>query len=187
MPYLRLALEGYDDSVSKLAYDVKTPEGLSSWMKRNLKYGYVNAKGEVSFDFESIGVDYRLQSPNQIIHSKVEVCWGQAQLEREILNILGISNRCYYIETNPMEMTHTFVVFDSDKGIYWFENSFEEHHGIHGPFKSDMDIVKKVANAIKSKSGINKVLYTSINGRPRDGLTTNGYLSFVKKFGLERL
>lgn len=193
MSLLRRALESYsdEDPIAKLANEVKTPEGLLKWMSRNVRYGYITNKGNVSFDFDAMDEEYRLQNPESVIETKVGVCWDQAELERLIFDIFEINNRCYHIETSPMQSTHTFIVFDKDEKSYWFENSFGKQRGIHGPFSSDMAIIKRVVEAMRTdlpKNKINyKFLYGQVSTKMRPGLSVNGYLSLMSRIGLKTL
>jgi hypothetical protein len=80
-----------------------------------------------------------MQTPEQVLQSRMGQCWEQVELARHLFKERGVPCKTYFIDNNsgaPGELwnnyqTHTFLVFESDGGFYWFEHSWDEQNGIH--------------------------------------------------------
>ena len=75
---------------------------------------------------------YYLQSPEELINSKLGVCWNQVELERYYFEQENIKCKSYFIvEYDGIEYpTHTFMIVMLDDKYYWFEHSWESYRGI---------------------------------------------------------
>lgn len=126
------------ESKNKLIYtkmkQLNTPEKLAKWMDENTNYAFRTKDGIVSYDFEHMFPEYRLQSPFEFFDSKVGVCWDQAVFEYFMFtNIIKRECKMFYIvqHDNAKEPTHTFV-FYKDRGRWmYFENAFHRIKGIY--------------------------------------------------------
>lgn len=113
---------------------LNTPDRLFKWMNENMEYAYKTINGDVSYDFDHMYPDYRLQSPMETFNSKVGVCWDQALFEQYVFNnIIHKECKLYYIiqKDNNFEPTHTFIFFKDKENWYYFENSYERIRGIY--------------------------------------------------------
>ena len=75
---------------------------------------------------------YFLQSPQELINSKLGVCWDQVELERYYFEQEKIQCDSYFIvEYDGVEYpTHTFMIITLNGKYYWFEHSWEPYRGI---------------------------------------------------------
>lgn len=157
--------EAFRESVDiKNASDLmnfETPEDLLAWMDC-IQYGWIDKSGKVQGtgdedDEEEFYDQYRLQMPNELIKSKVGVCWDQAELERDWFNQM-LDKYVYaflYLELQDGEScpTHTCIIYKERgeaKEVYWFEHSWYNYRGIHKykDLKTCIkDIVKKHRDA----------------------------------------
>lgn len=82
--------------------------------------------------YNDFSKQYFLQSPSQIINSKLGVCWDQVELERYYFGLEKISCESYFIvEYDGLEYpTHTFIIVELNQKYYWFEHSWEPYRGI---------------------------------------------------------
>ncbi len=98
----------------------------------DVDYGWVdknkNKHPEVDDLFEN---NYCLQSPKELLKSKLGVCWDQVELERYFFKSRDIKTYfiCYY--DNEGCPSHTFLVLKEKDNYYWFEHSWYNYKGIH--------------------------------------------------------
>ena len=99
-----------------------------------INYGWVDKNGSKHVDdFDTFSTDYVLQSPQELIKSKLGVCWDQVELERYYFQESFEDVKTYFIVhyDNAKSPTHTFLVFKKDNYYYWFEHSWEMFRGIY--------------------------------------------------------
>lgn len=101
-----------------------------------IQYGFVNKKGEVIDDKDDESIFYKyyyLQTPKEIMKSKIGVCWDQVELEREWFSKHDYQFKTIYIEAhnNDMDPSHTFLIYKDGDSVYWFEHSWGSCRGIH--------------------------------------------------------
>lgn len=115
---------------------VKTPEELLKWMDC-INYGWIDSNGNVNGtgdnDENDFYKEYRLQSPNKLLKSKVGVCWDQTEFERNWFDSRYIPYAIFYIEINNGREcpSHTFLIYETKNGYNWFEHSWYDMKGIH--------------------------------------------------------
>jgi len=82
---------------------------------------------------------YIVKSPEQVLKSKLAVCYDLVELERSLFNKYKYNIKTFFfykrkpIEDNP---THTVLVYKENNKWYWFESSWYSYRGIHGPFNN---------------------------------------------------
>jgi hypothetical protein len=132
--------------------EIKTPEQLLEYMNQNIFYGYVSKDNKVYMEMneEANRVWYDtciVQDPNLLIKNKYGTCWDQVELERKWFEDNG-----YKIETIFMIFsmnkpnnypTHTFLLFEKNNKIFWFEHSFDIVKGIH-EFENISEAIKTI-------------------------------------------
>lgn len=103
-------------------------------LMENIEYGWVdfanNKHNEVDTSFSK---DYKLQSPSEVMKSKVGVCWDQVELERYYFKKTNYQVKTYFIVhyDNNRCPTHTFLVYQKNNKYYWFEHSWQKYRGIY--------------------------------------------------------
>lgn len=114
---------------------IKTPEELMEWMDC-IQYGWfdksknINGTGE-NDSTEKLCNEYKLQSPLQLLRSKVGLCWDQVELERLWFDKHNIPHAVIFVEADDGEdkPTHTFLIFKEpgESGeVYWFDHAWRE-------------------------------------------------------------
>lgn len=130
---------------------ITTPEELNKYMDC-IEYGFMSKKdGRIDskhkkFDDEKYFYkEYYLQSPGELLESKLGVCWDQTELERAWFNEKGINNTIIYIEILDDKdiPSHTFLVYETEKDFRWFEHSWDAFKGIH-TFTKLRDLISTV-------------------------------------------
>lgn len=158
---------------------INSPEELSNWMSKNISYGYVNKNMIVCNDLDFYN-EYMLQSPNELLKSKIGVCWDQVEFERYFFKRFKIVFITIYMEQNNINnSSHTILIYTKNNKYFWFENSYEIYRGIHGPFDSVDEIVKLI-HEYMYKDEKDKGYSYYIYHQPEYDINCEQYLTFVK-------
>lgn len=143
---------------------IDTPQKLSGWMKRNIKY-------------KSTG---KLLSIDEIMNNKYGDCHDQSLFAYKYLRKLKY--KCgrlfmveYYSWNAPGGKTHTLVWYIDKNKYYWFENAWGTKAGIHGPYKNINELKDDVANNWEY-SGKNDKLYMASVGSVYPGMSLEEYV-----------
>lgn len=184
---IRSSLNNILKSIDKLLEstnqkDFKTPEDLLSWMSKNIEYGWVDNNGVKQYGFDTFYNNYRLQSPQDVLKSKIGICWDQVFFQKFILNQMNINNKIFYIERNNKENdTHTFLMFTRNKKDYWFENSFEILRGTHGPYNNTQQPVDIIIKAMRKHGNDDGYALYEIKDTPRFDIGCQEFMDFAKE------
>lgn len=103
-------------------------------LMKDIEYGWVDEQNNKYMKVDDSFKDkYILQSPKDILKSKVGVCWDQVELERYFFENYVPSVKTFFIvyDDNDKCPTHTFLTFEKNNKFYWFEHSWEIFRGIH--------------------------------------------------------
>ena len=102
-----------------------------------IRYGYIDTDGSTHLNtFSNPNQKYLLQYPNQLIKSKVGLCFDIVELYRDYLTKKKIECESYYLEYNDGKTleTHAFII-QKRKNNIWYEcldNSWDEDFKPHG-------------------------------------------------------
>jgi ADP-ribose pyrophosphatase YjhB (NUDIX family) len=180
----------YDDLFRENVFvesNVKSPYDLLDYMKQ-FKYGWFTRGGVVHNGSEGIPGDFyhnfHLQSPHQLAHNKVGVCWDYVEFERQWFTENEYKFAIFYIVLNngSTQPTHTFLVYNIGSHNYWFECAWEKYHGIHRYGSVDImlkDIImrhRQEHNDYKSSVSIHWLQDT-----PKYGITCMQYMKYASK------
>lgn len=113
-----------------------------------IEYGWVDASGNRHTDMKDFSDAYILQSPEELLGSHLGVCWDQVELERKLFNDAGIKVRSFFIVHYDGNMcpTHTFILFEHNGKIYWYEHAWSIMRGLH-----EFDSFKQAISHIRKK------------------------------------
>lgn len=103
-------------------------------LMKDIEYGWVDEQNNKYMKVDDCFKDkYILQSPKDILKSKVGVCWDQVELERYFFKNYVPNVKTFFIvyDDNDKCPTHTFLTFEKNNKFYWFEHSWEIFRGIH--------------------------------------------------------
>ena len=118
-------------------------------LMENIEYGWLDKFKIKHFEVDNtFATSYILQSPEELIISKLGVCWDQVELERYYFEKNNISVKTYFIVhyDNDKCPTHTFLTYDKNNKVYWFEHSWFKYKGIH-----EYNNINELLNDIKQK------------------------------------
>ncbi len=132
----------------------------------------------------SYGPDFKevfyLQSPKQLLESKIGTCFDQVELERELISRLGVDCRTYFISypDEDNDYAHTFIIYKDSQKYYWVENAWEKYRGLHVyDSKDDLfdDVLEKFIKTIPGGEFKKVKLY--LYEKPRSGISYTKFLS----------
>ena len=102
---------------------------------------------ELKTDEERLEV-YRLQDPKDTEKFRCGFCWDISLLAINKLAKLGYGAHAVYMEQNDgseFPNNHVTVVYKDNGGLMVFEPNLGSKHGLYGPYKSDVDVCKRLA------------------------------------------
>jgi hypothetical protein len=124
---------------------------------------------KIKYDNFTDEEDYLVKTPRQVLSTKLGICYDIVELERLLFNQSGYKTRTYFIYNEPIEShpTHTFLIFEERGKLFWFESSWYQQRGIHGPFDSYKNVLLFVVKKINYKKpkirAYNKFNYSGMN------------------------
>ena len=166
---------------------------------RTMIYKYENVYNEIKDKLASIKLGYRdkqgskyscyvdnfkeifyLQSPKQLLESKIGCCFDQVELERELISRLDVDCRSYFIlyPHDDLDITHTFLIYKDSKMYYWVENAWLKYKGLHVySNKNELfdDVLSKFVATIPD--GDFKKVKLFLYEKPRYGINYSKFLS----------
>lgn len=157
--------------------------------KMNLiDYGFLDSNGENIIEDEErwekeFYLFYHLQSPSELLETKVGVCWDQVELERDLFSKTPYNFCTYFIYINEDDMlpSHTFLVYEDNSKYYWFEHSWYDYKGIHEYNDLDsllLDIVNKFYESHTEVSRDSKYYLYRYN-KPKYNITCDEFYDFI--------
>ncbi len=135
--------------------EIKTPHQLLKYMHENIYYGFLSKDNKIYIDQdEEWNKNWYnnciIQEPERLIESHYGTCWDQVELERNWFREHGYTIRTIFmiflIDTPNNYPTHTFLLFENNHKIFWFEHSFETEKGIH-----EFDTINEAIQTVKLK------------------------------------
>ena len=111
--------------------------------------------------------DWRLKSPKEVKKTKLGNCHDQSLFALYMLDKFGYScGQLFFIELNEGETvggnTHTLTWYKEADKYYWFEHSWENYRGIHGPYSSLEELKVDVYKSWGNDNDINSKKYERI-------------------------
>ena len=98
-----------------------------------IQYGWVDNTGGKHTDMEGYGENYMLQMPDQLLESRLGVCWDQTELQRKLFADADIVTRSFFIVhyDGDRDPTHSFTIFEHGGKVFWYEHAWEIMRGLH--------------------------------------------------------
>jgi hypothetical protein len=126
-------------------------------MMNEIEYGWIDKNGNKNYVVdESFSDNYFLQSPKQLLDTKIGVCWDQVELERRLFKNSKCELKTYFICHYDGDRcpSHTFLTYVKNNKFCWFEHSWANFKGIH-----EFDNEKQLLDEVK-----NKFILEELNG-----------------------
>ena len=125
------------EELNTLIMDLKTPEELYNYMKDNIRYGFysnvshnIYIRSELNNDFlyeYMLFYNYCLQKPEEMIKTKVGICFDQVEFERKWFVNHGYKVYTFFCNFH----NHAFLVYENNGKYYYFERTVKKLNGIH--------------------------------------------------------
>jgi len=126
---------------------------------------------------------YYLQTPEELLKSKIGVCWDQVELERKYFEEINIKTESYWICTYDKDNfpSHTFLTYKKDGKYYWFENSWGEYKGAH-EYISLNELLKDIKEKFIKSHKTNKLAETLIYKykKPEYHITCSEFYQYIE-------
>lgn len=132
------------EDITPLKIPIKAKGQLNIWnyynefeimnMMQKIEYGWIDKNNNKHYNVDkTFSINYKLQSPQELIKNQIGVCWDQVELERYYFkgNICNVKTYFLVHYDNDTCPTHTFLTFKKNNKYYWFEHSWEIFKGIH--------------------------------------------------------
>ncbi len=118
-------------------YNMGTIKDFFEYCQKEFKYGWVDQDGQ-RHEGVNDGKTYSLQSPEELMESKLGICWDRTELYRDYFkNMTNLKYETYYLlyEDGKGCPSHTILVYYNQNKVYWFEPMFQDkdcyYSGIH--------------------------------------------------------
>lgn len=116
---------------------------------RNLEYGWVDQNG-IRHEGANNSDEYALQTPMELMKSRVGICWDQTELQRAWFKVHGYEVETYLLYYELSENcwpSHSILVYHNAGHVCWFEPMFNgkvvDYCGIHD-YESIDDLLGKL-------------------------------------------
>lgn len=120
-----------------MKYSINKVQDFFKYCQSEFEYGWIDQDG-IRHSGINDGNSYYLQSPKELVKSKLGICWDRTELYRDwFKNMTNLKFETYYIfyEDNAGCPSHTILVFYKNDKVYWFEPMFQAvdnyYSGIH--------------------------------------------------------
>ena len=100
---------------------------------KDIEYGWFDSKGSKHHKIsEGLARNFRFQSPEELLKSKIGICFETLELNRQLLKDKNIESKSYFmVIPHGKFFSHTLLVTKDDKKVYWIESSLKNHEGVH--------------------------------------------------------
>ena len=159
---------------------LKTKYDVMKFLKSNkIEYGCrfhdgTYHKNLTNIDFDKYMV---LQTPDQVLENRLGVCWDLVELQQAIFDHIGLEYSSFFIGffiNKRNYPSHTLTILEEKDEYFWFEYSWFDYRGIHGPFGSKEEILVKALESFN----INKFqeIHVAPLTRKTAGMTCKEYI-----------
>jgi hypothetical protein len=141
--------------------DIKTPEDILEFMKRNIKYGYIDLNGEKHINtLKGFRTQYRTLTVEDTIKNGIGTCIEQVNLMHYLLDNINIPNKMFctrIVEKGEMdpdaeEHMHCFLLYYIGDKVFQIEHPNPEKVGIY-EYTNEEDAIKKINDYYIEMSG----------------------------------
>lgn len=133
--------------------DISTPEDILSFMKENIKYGWIDIYNKKHINnLQNFRRLYRTSSIEEILETKLGTCIEQVWLMKQLLNKINIPSKMFctriyedndYNKMDESEHMHCFILYYINNKVYHIEHPNSYKIGIH-EYQSEEDAVNEI-------------------------------------------
>lgn len=118
-------------------YSMNTIEEFFDYCQKEFTYGWISQDNK-RHNGQNDGRIYMLQSPEELMDSKLGICWDRTELYRDYFrHMTDFKYETYYLFYDDGKgcPSHTILVYYDNNKVYWFEPMFQDsendYSGIH--------------------------------------------------------
>ena len=155
---------------------------------KDIMVGYKDREGNRYLKLDECVKDrYYLQTADELLESKIGLCFDQVELARKIITKMKYNVETYYLMYSNVEFdaSHTFLIYNYCGKYFWLENAWFKYRGKHEYDTKEAlfkDVIKKFVKTIPNGSVDNVRLFRY--EKPRAGMgfgkLINHYISGEK-------
>ena len=145
----------------------------------DIKIGFSDRKGNLYHNIkQNFNEVFYLRKPEDILSSRIGLCFEQVELERFLLSKYDLKLRTYFLlyQESNLGSSHAFVIYKDNEKYYWLENAWLKYRGIH-EYKTKeeayLDIAYKFGKTIPNFKRDKLKLYEF--EKPRYGISYEKY------------
>ena len=160
------AVKGMELNMKK--YNLSTREAFFEYCQKEFDYGWID-QDRNRHEGVNDGKSYLLQSPEELMESKLGICWDRTELYRDYFkNMTSFKFETYYLlyEDGKGCPSHTILVYYNNNQVYWFEPMFQNkecyYSGIH-KYNNLNDLLSDFKNIWIKNAIINKMIPKKYN------------------------
>ena len=145
---------------------------------KEINYGYCDKNLNKYTSFTNIDNNYYLQSPEELLKTKLGLCWDQVELLRYLYDKENIENKTYFIIGfhDSFISTHTFCISKIDNIYYYIENAWVINSGIY-KFNDLNDALKYVKNKFTLEFNVDFSTIFEYT-KPKYGINSNEFIKY---------
>lgn len=133
-------------------YSIETISEFFGFCHNEIEFGWIDQKGT---RHESIndGKTYYLQSPEELMISRLGICWDRAELYRDYFkSMTNLKYETYFLFYDDGQgcPSHSILVFYKDNKVYWFEPMFQNKVYNYSGIR-EYDSITDLLNDFKNK------------------------------------
>ena len=130
---------------------------------QTIHYGWVDKDGQKHEKLQGFSDNYRLQFPDELLKSKLGVCWDQVELERKLFADEGIRVTLFFIVyyDDAKCPTHTFVLIEEDGKTIWYEHAWEKYAGWH-KYKNTIEAMRDIRNKFLKQEHLTNINWDNL-------------------------
>ena len=100
---------------------------------QSIDYGWVDKDGQKHTELRGFSDNYALQFPDELLESKLGVCWDQVELERKLFAENEVKATPFFIVyyDDGKCPTHTFMLIEENGKTIWYEHAWAKYAGWH--------------------------------------------------------
>lgn len=146
-----------------IEYKINDMQSFFNYARDSFKYGWMD-QGKKFHQGVNDAENYCLQTPGELIESKIGICWDMTELYRYWFSIMtDLKQETYYIfyDDNMGCPSHSILVFYQDNLVFWFEPMFYSddfnYSGIH-QYAHISELLKDVKDVFIQYNILKKVI-----------------------------
>lgn len=175
--------------------DIKVPKDVLEFMKKNIKYGWLDINDEKHVgNMKNFRRLYRTSSLAEVLSTGLGTCIEQVFLMKYLLDQIGVSNKMFctriyeekdFNDLDADEHMHCFILYYDETGVHQIEHPNWERIGIYD-FASEEEAISKINQIYIEMSGGVARLVTEFSDVPSN-LTFKEFNDYINSLDSKKV